>query len=120
MDRTLVAHATLTGLEEQIRSRWADEQWYRANSWANWPDIRKENIAILRSLIRIARAGRHTARNVAPDPIDQAKREDDRWPVYPDGSPVYGQRTRLDTAMLDWRDDSGWREGQPEFNGAFR
>ena len=105
-DRSLTAHATLTGLEEQIRSRWADDQWYRANSWANWPDIRKENIAILRSLIRIARAGRKTARLAVPDPMDEAA--------------AYLARTRLDAAMLDWRDDSGWREGQPEFNGAFQ
>lgn len=42
-------------IEREIRSRRQTEQWYRANAWAVWTDLRSENLAILRALFAIRR-----------------------------------------------------------------
>lgn len=60
-------------IEREIRDRRTTERWYRANRWAEWPDLRRENLVILRALVRLARAARRQARAEGIDPITQAK-----------------------------------------------
>jgi hypothetical protein len=45
-------------LLDAIRERRAVEQWYRANAWADWPDLRRDNRAALRALLKLARRAR--------------------------------------------------------------
>lgn len=63
-------HAYRVLVDQRIHDLLANRRWYRANLWAHWSDLRKEDDAELRALLRLARAARKMARS-APDPIDQ-------------------------------------------------
>ena len=60
-------------VEAAIRERRAVERWYRANRWADWPDLRRENRAALLALVKLARRARKAERAERHDPITQAK-----------------------------------------------
>jgi hypothetical protein len=60
-------------LLEAIRERIADERWYRVNRWAVWTDLRRENRAVLRALVKLARHARKAER-LAEERREQAER----------------------------------------------
>jgi hypothetical protein len=68
-------HALRVAVEEQIRECWRIRQWYRVNLWAEWTDLRRENEVALRTLVKVARKARRTARPIIErtDPIDISK-----------------------------------------------
>ena len=56
----------------RIRELWHSRSWWRQNRWADWPDIRRDETAELRSLVKLARMARKLAA-AKPDPLDQFK-----------------------------------------------
>ncbi len=91
-------HAYRALVDERIHQLLANRRWYRANLWAQWSDLRREDDAELRALLKIARAARKMGAAV-PDPIDRYK------------------AARI--GEIAFEDDFNI-EGQPEFNGSFR
>ena len=55
-------HALRVITDERIRELLAFRRWYRANRWADWSDLRKEQDAELRALLRLRRLARNLAR----------------------------------------------------------
>ena len=52
-----------TAIEERIAELLRYRQWYRLTPWAaTWSDLRRDNDAELRALLRIARAVRRATR----------------------------------------------------------
>lgn len=49
-------------LETAIRERIGVERWFRRNRWADWPDLRRENLAALRALVKLGRRARKAER----------------------------------------------------------
>ncbi len=45
-------------VEARISELWRERRWWRANRWADWPDIRRESDVELRALVRLARTAR--------------------------------------------------------------
>ncbi len=60
----------------RLRELLRDRQWYRANMWAEWTDLRKESEIELRALVKLARMARKLA-SEAPDPMAAWRRGDD-------------------------------------------
>jgi len=61
-----------TALREAVHQCLVNERFYRQNRWAEWSDLRKENRAILRALLKVSKDARRAARRQR-DPIDEAK-----------------------------------------------
>lgn len=91
-------------LEQAIRERLSVERWYRANRWADWPDLRRDNLAALRALVKLGRRARKAERLVDEHKERESRRLLEAW----------AEDLRLE--------DEWWtnREGMPEFNGSFR
>ena len=62
-------------VERRIAELWRERAWWRANRWADWPDIRREHAVELRALVRLARTARRLA-EARPDPLTESKRYD--------------------------------------------
>ncbi len=60
-------------IEERIGELLRWRTWYREHRWAEWSDLRREDAAELRALVRLARR----ARRLEADPLTLAKGYED-------------------------------------------
>lgn len=60
--QVIEAHATVAVLHDRIWELWRYRQWWRANRWADWPDLRHEHDIELRALVAVARKARDLSR----------------------------------------------------------
>lgn len=62
-------------IEDRIATLWSYRSWYRTHLWADWSDLRRENEAELRALIRLVRLARRLSAPVVEqqDPLSQYK-----------------------------------------------
>ena len=65
-------HALQVVMEQRVAELLRYRRWWRANRWADWPELRTQNDAELRALVKLMRRARRIAAT-AYDPITMAK-----------------------------------------------